>query len=153
MAALLAHPDAALTYLEAYAKTYMEAYMEAYMEGALGCMNAVLECPDAAWPEMDKACSMSDLDPSRGAVASHDDRTQPDMIFPLEANKVFLARDANQDSAKNQFLEGCPEARDTLVVVLVDETDEFLVLMDENRTPKPGPGSPVVWEDEDSKNQ
>jgi hypothetical protein len=151
MAAILAHPDAALTYLEAYAKTYMEAYMEAYMESAFGRMDAVFARPDAAWPQTAPACSMSDLGPHRGAVVAHGDRlTEPDLVFPLDGTKVFLTRDENQNSAKSRFLEGCPLARETPVVVLVEETDEFLILMDDNRTPKCSPGSQVAWEDGDS---
>jgi hypothetical protein len=73
--------------------------------------------------------------------------------FPIGGDKVFLTSDANRDSAKNRFLECSPEAEGMPVIVLVDETDEFLVLMDEIRTPKREPGAHVTWEDEDSKKQ
>jgi hypothetical protein len=152
MVAILAEPDAALTYMELYMKTYMEAYIELYTDGAFAQM-------DTALPQMNAACRMQKcksaplLGFTGGAVDDSPDDLQ-DIGFPMGGDKVFLTSDANQDSAKNRFLECSPEARGVPVVVLVDETDEFLVLMDMDETlctPKRDPG--VTWEDEDSKNQ
>jgi len=125
MVAISELPDAALTltYMEAYMKTYMEAYMEAYMAAHL----------NAALPQAEVACRMSDRDLTIGAVASHDDgpHDSQEIGFPKNGDMVFLRGDANRNSAKNRFLECFPEVKDVPVVVLVNETDEFLVLMDE----------------------
>jgi hypothetical protein len=139
MVAISAHPDAALMYMELYMKTYMETYVEAYLEA---CMDSASERMDM--PQMEKRITS-------GAVSSQDDGLQDLKEIGCPGNKVFLTSDANRKSAKNRFLESNPAFRDVAVVVLADESDEFLVVMDEIRSPKLNPGAPATWEDDDSK--
>jgi hypothetical protein len=154
MVAILVYPDAAFPYMELYMKTYMEAYMEAYTDGAFARMDTALLQVDVA-RGMQKCKSAPHLCLTGGAASSHDNRSHDlhDIGFPIDGEKVFLTRDANRDSAKNRFLESSPEADGMDVIVLVDDADEFLVLMDEIRTPKREPGAHVTWDDEDSKRQ
>jgi hypothetical protein len=137
MVAILTHPDAALTYIDAVLM---------YMDGALAHM-------DAALPPLEVACTMAALDLIGGGVSMHDESPQDlrEIGCSVDGNKVLLTRDANLNSAKNRFLECFPEVRDIPLIVLVDETDEFLVLMDEICTPKRDPGAQVTWADEDYK--
>ena len=102
---------------------------------------------------MQKCKSAPHLCLTGAAVSSRDDSSHDmqEIGFPIGGDKVFLTSDANQDSVKNRFLESCPEVRDVAVVVLANDTDEFLVLMDEIRTPKSDPGAQATWDYDDSK--
>jgi hypothetical protein len=139
--------------MELYMKTYVDAYVEAYTET---CKET---CMDAAMPQMDKLgiLAWDDVTDMRsttsGSGSSHDDDLEDlqEISCPTDGDKVFLTSDANQDSVKNRFLESCPEVRDVAVVVLANDTDEFLVLMDEIRTPKSDPGAQATWDYDDSK--